>query len=83
MTQGLISKPYPMCLTAAHTIGLLITGIGLVWLFTPSITVLGKLPGDVRIERENLRFYFPLMTCILLSLLVTGIMWLVQCFSQE
>ena len=63
-------------------IGLLITGIGVVWLTAPSIPLLGKLPGDIRIEREKIRFYFPLTTCILLSLLLTGIMWLVRYFSQ-
>ena len=63
-------------------IGLLVTGIGIVWLTAPSIPLLGKLPGDNRIERENFRFYFPLTTCILLSLLLTGIMWLVRYFSQ-
>jgi hypothetical protein len=63
-------------------IGLLITGIGVVWLTAPSIPLLGKLPGDIRIERENFNFYFPLTTCILLSLLLTGIMWLVRYFSQ-
>ena len=63
-------------------IGLLVTAIGLFWLFAPSIPLLGKLPGDIRIERENFHFYFPLTTCILLSLLVTSIMWLVRCFSK-
>ena len=63
-------------------IGLLVTGIGIVWLTAPSIPMLGKLPGDIRIEREHFRFYVPLTTCILLSLLLTGIMWLVRYFSQ-
>jgi hypothetical protein len=63
-------------------IGLLVTGIGIVWLTAPSIPLLGKLPGDIRIEREHFRFYFPLTTSILLSLLLTGIMWLVRYFSQ-
>ena len=63
-------------------IGLLVAGIGIVWLFAPSIPLLGKLPGDIRIERENFRFYFPLTTCILLSLLLTGIMWLVRYYLQ-
>ena len=61
-------------------IGLLVTGIGIVWLTAPSIPMLGKLPGDIRIEREHFRFYVPLTTCILLSLLLTGIMWLVRYF---
>jgi hypothetical protein len=63
-------------------IGVVIAGIGLVWLLAPSIPWLGKLPGDIRIERENFRFYIPLMTCILVSLLLTGIMWLVRYFSR-
>jgi hypothetical protein len=63
-------------------IGLLITGIGIVWLLSPSIPLLGKLPGDIRVEREHFRFYLPLTTCILLSLLLSGILWLVRYFSQ-
>ena len=56
--------------------------IGVVWLLAPSIPWLGRLPGDIMIGRENFRFYFPVMTCILLSLLLTGIMWLVRYFSR-
>ena len=63
-------------------IGVLIAGVGLVWLFAPSIPWLGKLPGDIVIERESFRFYFPLTTCILLSLLLTGILWVVRYFSR-
>ncbi len=60
----------------------MIAGIGLVWLLAPSIPWLGKLPGDIRIESENTRVYIPITTCILLSLLLTGIMWLVRYFSR-
>lgn len=63
-------------------VGVLIAVIGLVWLLTPSIPWLGKPPGDIVIERGNFRFYFPLATCILLSVLLTGIMWLVRHFSH-
>lgn len=63
-------------------IGLLVATIGLVWLVAPSIPWLGRLPGDIKIERENFRFYFPVMTCILLSLLLTGLSWLVRYFSR-
>jgi hypothetical protein len=63
-------------------VGVLIALIGLVWLFAPSIPWLGKLPGDIVIERDNFRFYFPLTTCVLLSLLLTGIMWLVRHLSR-
>ena len=53
-----------------------------MWLLAPSIPWLGKLPGDIRIERENFRFYFPVVTCILISLVLTGIMWLIRFFSR-
>jgi hypothetical protein len=59
-------------------LGLLIAGAGLVWILAPSIPWLGQLPGDIRIERENVRFYFPLMTCLLLSLFLTLIAWAVR-----
>lgn len=62
--------------------GLLVVGVGIVWLLAPSIPWLGKLPGDILIERENFRFYFPLTTCILLSLLLSGIIWLVRLLSR-
>ena len=64
------------------TVGLVVVGIGVVWLLAPSIPWLGKLPGDIRIERENFRFYFPLATCILISFMLTGIMWLIRVFSR-
>jgi hypothetical protein len=63
-------------------IGILIAGIGLVWLVAPSIPWLGKFPGDIAIERENFQFYFPITTCILLSVVLTGIMWVVRYFSR-
>jgi Protein of unknown function (DUF2905) len=61
-------------------LGLVIAGIGLVWILTPSIPWLGRLPGDIRIERETIRFYFPLATCLLLSLLLSLVLWVVRQF---
>jgi hypothetical protein len=63
-------------------IGVIIAVSGLIWLLAPSIPWLGSLPGDIRIERGNFRFYFPLATCILLSLLITGVLWLVRYFAR-
>ncbi len=37
---------------------------------------LGRLPGDIRIEGKNGSFYFPVMTCLLLSAIVSALMWL-------
>ncbi len=63
-------------------VGVLIAVVGLVWLLAPSVPGLGRLPGDIVIERDNFRFYFPLATCIVLSLILTGIVWLVRYFSR-
>jgi hypothetical protein len=63
-------------------VGLLIAGIGVAWLLSPSIPWLGKLPGDIAVEGKNFRFYFPVVTCIVISLLLTGIVWLVRFFSR-
>jgi Protein of unknown function (DUF2905) len=62
------------------SLGLVSAVIGLVCILAPSIPWLGHLPGDIRIERENFRFYFPLVTCLLLSLLLSLVMWLVRLF---
>jgi hypothetical protein len=60
---------------------LIILGLGLAllgWLLTFSgkIPFLGKLPGDLRIERGNFSFYLPLGTCLLLSLILSLLAWL-------
>uniref|UniRef100_A0A7C3RKI9 DUF2905 domain-containing protein n=1 Tax=Dictyoglomus thermophilum TaxID=14 RepID=A0A7C3RKI9_DICTH len=52
-------------------LGILLIILGLVFLFVDKIPLLGKLPGDIRIERKNFVFYFPLTTSILLSLFLT------------
>ena len=63
-------------------IGLMIAGSGAIWLLAPHIPWLGKSPGDIAVEGKGFRFYFPLVTCIILSLLLTGILWLVRFFSR-
>jgi len=56
--------------------GLLLVGIGLFLSYGGKLNFLGRLPGDIRIERENLSFFFPLGTCLLISLLLSLIIWL-------
>jgi len=55
--------------------GIVLLVAGLLW---PLLTRLGigRLPGDIVIERDNFRFYFPLVTSILLSVLLTAVFWL-------
>ncbi len=62
-------------------IGILIIIAGLViWLGGDKLQWLGRLPGDIRIERENFRFYFPITTMILLSVILSMIIWLIRRF---
>jgi hypothetical protein len=53
--------------------GLFVVLLGLIMTFAPNLRIpfLGRLPGDIRIERERFSFYFPIVTCILLSILLT------------
>jgi len=51
--------------------GILLIILGLIFLFIDKIPLLGKLPGDFRIEKKNFVFYFPLTTSIILSLILT------------
>ena len=60
--------------------GVILALAGLVWLALPSIPWLGRLPGDVRLENEQGGFYFPITTCILLSLVLSAIAWVVRMF---
>jgi len=56
--------------------GIIIIVIGGILLLSGRIPWIGKLPGDIIIQRKNFTFYFPLATSILLSLLLTLIFWL-------
>ena len=50
----------------------------LLWLGGRMNLPLGRLPGDIRIERDNFKFYFPLTTCVLISVVATLILWLLK-----
>ena len=54
--------------------GLAILVICLLWPYLSRLG-LGRLPGDIVIERENMTFYFPLVTCLLVSVLLSLIFW--------
>ena len=62
---------------ALIVLGLVILVSGLLWPWLSQIG-LGRLPGDIVIERENMTFYFPLMTCLLLSVLFSLVFWVVN-----
>jgi Na+-driven multidrug efflux pump len=57
--------------------GLLIAVVGVVVLVVGRVPWIGRLPGDIRVQREHWSFYFPLTTSILVSLALTVVFWLI------
>jgi hypothetical protein len=56
-------------------LGLAILAVGLLWPLLSRLG-LGRLPGDIVIRRDNFTFYFPLATCVLVSVLLSAVFWL-------
>jgi hypothetical protein len=61
-----------LCVAAAGAF--LLPGGGFSWL--------GRLPGDIRIQGQRGAFYFPITTCILLSIVISALVWLVRWLSR-
>jgi hypothetical protein len=59
------------------TIGLALVAVGLLWPWLGKLG-LGRLPGDIAIERGEFRFYFPIVTCLVVSVVVSLILWLLN-----
>ena len=57
-------------------VGLAMVVLGLVFSWFGRLPGIGRLPGDLYIQRENFTFYFPLGTCILVSVVATLLFWL-------
>jgi hypothetical protein len=58
-------------------IGFVVVVIGIVvWMMGDKLRFPGRLPGDIRIERENVRIFIPITTMLLISLLLSLIFWL-------
>lgn len=59
------------------TLGIVLVAVGLLWPLLAKLG-LGSLPGDIRIERKGYSFYFPVTTGILVSLVITVILWILR-----
>lgn len=57
-------------------VGILIILIGMALIFSDKIPWLGRLPGDIHIKKENWSFYFPIATSLLISVILSLILWL-------
>jgi drug/metabolite transporter (DMT)-like permease len=68
--------------SAVHELGRILMIIGLVIIVAGALlwsgygSWMGKLPGDIRIERGNSGFYFPVVTCIVISAVLSLLMWI-------
>ena len=56
-------------------VGLALVAIGLLWPWIRRLG-LGRLPGDIRIQTEHGAFYFPIVTCLVISLVISLVLWL-------
>ena len=59
------------------TIGLVLVVIGICWPWLSRLG-LGRLPGDIVVARDGFRFYFPIVTCLVVSIVLSLILWLLN-----
>jgi hypothetical protein len=65
------------------TFGAIMIVIGLIMVLAGKANLpLGRLPGDITYRGKNTTFYFPLVTCLVLSIVLSLIMWIVSRFSR-
>jgi len=62
--------------------GVLLAGCGLLLLMAPKIPWLGRLPGDLLIQRGRFSFYVPLASCLAASLLLSVLLWVIGRFRR-
>jgi hypothetical protein len=58
--------------------GILLIFLGIIVTLGPKIPWMGKLPGDIIIKKEHFSFYFPLTTCIIISVILTFLLYLLK-----
>ena len=59
------------------TFGIILVLTGLAWPWLTRLG-LGRLPGDIAIERGNFSFYFPIASCIVVSVVLSLVLWLIN-----
>lgn len=58
--------------------GLVLLAVGILFLLADKVPWLGKLPGDIVVKREKYSFYFPIATCLLISVILSLVMWFLR-----
>ena len=67
---------------ALLVVGLTLTAIGFILLFAPKVPWLGRLPGDIHVEKDRFSFYFPLASSLLVSVALSVLFWLWSRFQR-
>jgi drug/metabolite transporter (DMT)-like permease len=71
--------PFPKMLIIA---GIVLIVIGVIWMVGGRFFNIGRLPGDIVYEKGNVRFYFPIVTCIVASIVLSLIFYIIRLFSR-
>ncbi|PTX55338.1 Protein of unknown function (DUF2905) [Melghirimyces profundicolus] len=61
-------------------LGVLLVAVGLIWQLGGRFFNLGRLPGDIVVEKENFKFYFPVVTSIIISVVLSLLLYLFRLF---
>jgi len=56
--------------------------LGVLWMFVGQFLPLGRIPGDIAVEKGNVKFYFPLATSIILSIVLSLLFWIFAFFRR-
>ncbi|MCC6276604.1 MAG: DUF2905 domain-containing protein [Oligoflexia bacterium] len=62
--------------------GLILIVTGVLWHFGSKVFPVGRLPGDITVEKENFKFYFPIMSSLILSAALSLIIFLIRFFTK-
>jgi len=73
-------EPHQQIGKAVLFLGLLLAAVGGALYWGKGLGPLGKLPGDIRVERPEFRFFFPIVTCLVLSAVLSAVLYLLSKF---
>jgi hypothetical protein len=64
-------------------LGLVISAAGIFLMLFGQLPVIGKLPGDIRIRKENYELFIPITSGILISIIISAVIWVVSFFTKK
>ena len=64
-------------------LGCIIVGVGILFMYSDKIPFVGRLPGDISIKKENFQVYVPITTSIIISIVLSLIIWVISFLSKK